>query len=261
MSGIMSVTGEKDGSPNLVGVPIADTSAAMMATQAILMALLARERTGTGQKVEVAMLASLIYSWTTRLASYWGDGRDPVANGAAHSVVAPYEAYKTADGYAVAGVWGAGDAWPKFCNAIDRADLIEDIRFSSNSKRVSGREELNEILYPIFQSRTTKDWAERFAREMALFGPVYRFSEVINHPQVKALGLFTEVSHPTLGSIPQLAPPYLLSDTPGRITKHPPLLGEHTREVLVSLGWTDLEVDALCVEGLAIQAKPASAED
>ncbi|MCC0056651.1 MAG: CoA transferase [Rhodobiaceae bacterium] len=253
MSGIMSVTGEAGAGPVLVGVPIADYSAAMVGVQAVLMALVARSRTGRGQKVELSMLAALVHSWTTRLASYWDDGKNPTANGGAHSVVVPYQAYRTATGYAVAGVWGAGEAWHNFCRAIERTDLIDDPRFSDNPKRVKNVDQLNAILEPIFLSRTTEDWAKRFAREKALFGPVHKFSEVVNHPQTEKLNLFTEIEHPTLGAIPQLGPAFSLSETPGKIHRPPPLLGEHTRAVLLEMGWSEKEVAIFLSEGVAVE--------
>src|SRR5262249_3239305 len=131
MSGVMSLTGEHDGGPVLVGVPMADFTGAMTLTQAVLLGLMARDRTGEGPHMDVSMLAAMVYSLTTRLASYWANGEEPERWGSAHSVVAPYQAYETADGYVVAGAW-APEAWPRFCRAIDRSDLVEDPRFATN---------------------------------------------------------------------------------------------------------------------------------
>ena len=255
MSGVMSVTGERDGDPVLVGVPIADFTGAMVAVQGTLLALVARHATGLGQRVDVSMLYGLLSALTTRLASYWADGVDPVANGSAHSVVAPYEAYRTADGHAVAGVWGAGEAWVRMCTALGVTELVDDPRFATNEARVENREALNEILDPIFESATTQVWSERFAAERALFGPVYRFSEILEHPHVEASGLIQSVDHPIVGPAKQLGPIIGLSETPGAIRRPPPVLGEHTSEVLGEAGFTQAEIEALVDRGLAMQSK------
>jgi crotonobetainyl-CoA:carnitine CoA-transferase CaiB-like acyl-CoA transferase len=251
MSGIMSVTGDLGGAPVLVGVPIADFTAGMVGAQAVMLALLARHKTGQGQKVELSMLSALISSWTTRLAAYWAEGKDPVANGNAHSAVTPYQAYRTKSGYAVAGVWGAGDGWPKFCAAVGRPDLVNDPRFADNLKRTSNKAELNAILEPIFVTKSTEEWAAIFAEKRALFGPVHKFSEALNHPQVLQSGLVTSVRHPTLGEVKTLAPVIQLSDTPGHVSRHPPLLGEHTEEVLQEAGLSSSAIKHLFEIGAA----------
>lgn len=251
MSGVMSVTGEPGGGPVLVGVPVADFTSAMMGAQSVMLALLARHKTGRGQKVELSMLSALISSWTTRLAAYWGEQKDPSAHGSAHSAVTPYQAYKTENGYAVAGVWGAGEGWTKFCDAVGRNDLVDDFRFSDNIRRTANKAALNAILEPIFLSKTTEAWAEIFAAKRALFGPVYKFSEILSHPQVVASGLVTTVDHPKLGTINQLGPVIQLSDTPGQISRHPPLLGEHTEELLIEAGLSPAAVQRLFDVGAA----------
>lgn len=252
MSGVMSVTGEPDGGPVLVGIPVADFTGAMIGAQAVLLGLLARERTGKGQKIDVSMLYGLLSSLTTRLASHWATGTDPQRFGSAHSVVSPYQAFETKDGYAVAGVWGAGEGWPRFCAAIERPDLAEDPRFLTNHDRVERRGELTGLLSDIFRTRTTAEWEQSFHACSALFGPVYSFSEILNHPHVEQAGLVQTVNHPTLGEIPQLGPVIFLRDTPGRIAGPPPVLGQHTREVLVEAGYTAAEIDGLVAGGVAL---------
>jgi formyl-CoA transferase/CoA:oxalate CoA-transferase len=249
MSGVMSVTGEADGEPLYVGVPIADFTAAMVGVQATLLGLLSRGRSGRGQKIEVSMLDALISSLTTRLASFWFGGEIPGRHGNEHSVVAPYQAFKTADGYAVAGVWGAGEAWPRFCEAIDRMDLVDREGFRTNVERVANREALKEILGAIFVQRTTAEWRERFHDAHALFGPVLDIPGALAQEQVVHGGLVTSVEHPTLGSIPQLRPVIDLAETPGEIARHPPTLGEHSVEVLREAGFTGAEIDAMLKTG------------
>lgn len=251
MSGVMSVTGEPDGGPDLVGVPMADFTAAMVAAQGVLLGLLARERTGRGQKIDVSMLYSMLSSLTTRLATYWATGEEQGRHGSAHSVVCPYQAFKTSDGYAVAGVWGAGEGWPRFCAAIDMPELAEDERFLNNPERVERRAELTAMLTDVFVERTTAEWQESFNKHRALFGPVQTIGEALAHPQVVDAGLVQTIEHPTAGEIPQLGPVIFLRDTPGRIAGPPPLLGEHTKDVLTGLGYSEAEVEALVAAGTA----------
>jgi len=252
MSGVMSVTGEADGGPLLIGVPIADYAGAMTGAQAAMLGLLARERTGRGQKVEISMLYALISALTTRLASHWFAGEQPMRHGSQHSVVAPYQAFRTADGWAVAGVWGAGDAWPRFCEAIDRLDLVDDPDFDTNEKRVANRTALNAILDPVFLQRTTADWRDRFHDARALYGPIYSIPEAVTQEQVRHAGFVTEVDHPTLGPIPQLRPAIDLLETPGDIAGPPPLLGEHSFEVLEEIGYTREELDQMAADGVLL---------
>ena len=259
MSGVMSVTGESDGGPLLVGVPIADYAGAMTAAQAAMLGLLARAKTGRGQKVEIAMLDALISALTTRLASHWFGGEEPARHGSQHSVVAPYQAFETKDGWAVAGVWGAGEAWPRFCEAIERSDLVEHPSFADNERRVANREQLNAILYPIFRERTTAEWRDRFHDARALYGPIHTVSGAVTQEQVRARDVVTEVDHPTLGAIPQLQPVIGLGETPGEIAGPPPRLGQHSAEILGELGYDADQIEALVAEGVVIVPEPERA--
>lgn len=256
MSGVMSVTGEADGGPALVGVPIADYAGAMAGCQAALLGLLARQKTGRGQKIEVPMLYALISALTTRLASYWYGGETPSRHGGQHSVVAPYQAFKTADGWAVAGVWGAGDAWPRFCEAIERADLVEHPDFADNELRVANRVALNAILDPIFATQTTAVWRDRFHEAAALFGPIFSVPEAVEQEQVLAGNLVTTVEHATLGAIPQLQPAIDMGDTPGGIQSPPPLLGEHGPAILAEIGYDEQAIAALVADGTLLVTAP-----
>jgi formyl-CoA transferase/CoA:oxalate CoA-transferase len=257
MSGVMSVTGERDGGPVLVGIPIADYSSAMTAVQAMLLALLARERTGRGQHVEVPMLGSLLFGLTTRVGPYFQTRENPTRWGSQHSQVVPYQAFETADGWVVAGVWSDKD-WGAFCRAVDHPELADDERFDNNVKRVALRDELGPLLQSYFREQPSSYWNQRFTDEKVLFAPVNTFSDVLDHPQVQEMGFVTEVEHPTAGTLEQIAPVILMSDTPGAVRMPPPLLGQHTREVLEGAGMVSEEIDALLQAGVLTQ--PATAD-
>ncbi|HEY4094879.1 MAG TPA: CoA transferase [Baekduia sp.] len=248
-SGIMSLTGERGGNGVLIGAPVADFTGAMHAVQGVLLALLARERTGRGQHVEVPMLFGMISMLSTRLGTYWTTGVDPEPMGSSHAVHVPYQVFRTADGQVMAGSFG-GDSWPKFCRAIEREDLLADPRFTTGPLRREHRDAITAIIEPVFAQRTTEEWRGRFLKEGALFAPVLKISEILDHPQVREAGLVQSVTHPTVGEVPQIGPPITLSETPASIDRPPPLLGEHTDELLRSIGYDDARIAQLHAAGI-----------
>jgi crotonobetainyl-CoA:carnitine CoA-transferase CaiB-like acyl-CoA transferase len=257
-SGIMSVTGEPDRGPSLVGVPVADFTAAMVGFQAVLLGLLARQRTGKGQHIEVSMLEALMSSLTTRLASYFTNGKDPTRFGSAHSVVMPYEAFETADGYAVAGVWGGNDGWTPFCEALGLPELAADTRYQDNRDRIRLREELQKPLVEAFKQKTTAEWQEIFNAAGVLFSPVNTFSDAFGHPQIADSDFVQKVEHPTIGEIDMLGPTIHLEETPGSIAMPPPVLGQHTDQVLAELGYDEEEIRSFADKGIAKDASVAA---
>lgn len=244
MSGVMSLTGEADREPMLVGLPVADFSSAMVAFQAALLGLLARGKTGRGQRIDVPMLGALVFGLTTRLANYWASGKEPTREGNAHSSVAPYQLFRASDGDIVAGAW-TDDTWPRFCTAVGARELETDARFATNRDRMANIADLRRILGEIFSRRSVAQWEEAFHDANALFSPVLTVPQVLAHPQMEALGMVQSVQHPRLGSIPQLAPPIMMSDTPGGIRRPPPMFGEHTAEILAEVGFSASEIGRL----------------
>jgi crotonobetainyl-CoA:carnitine CoA-transferase CaiB-like acyl-CoA transferase len=254
MSGVMAVTGESDGPPILVGVPIADFTAAMAGAQAVMLGLLARTQTARGQRIDVSMLHVMMTALTTRLATYWATGREPVRNGGAHTVVMPYQVWQTTDGHIVAGVWSGGNVmWPRFCEAVELPELADKPQYATNADRLVHRAELAGILQAQFITKATAYWEERFRSRKVLFSRVYNLPELLSHPAVKEAGIVSGVRHPLLGTSPQLTPPVIMSDTPGGLGRHPPLLGEHTREILREAGFDSAHVDRLIAAKIAAE--------
>jgi crotonobetainyl-CoA:carnitine CoA-transferase CaiB-like acyl-CoA transferase len=255
MSGVMYVTGEPDRTALRPGVPFADFTGAMACVQGVLLALMARERTGAGQRVDISMLHTMLLSLSTRVATYWATGKEPQRLGNSHSVAIPYDCYETADGQAVAGVWGSKKvSWQLFCEAVGREDLADDPRFRDNASRVRNKVDLTEILQAEFLKCTTDEWDRRFDKVGALFAPVLSISQALEHPQIATLPPMIEVEHPVYGSLTVPCPAGVnMHKTPGQVRLPPPMLGQHTVEILAEAGLTQAESDSLLASGAAEQ--------
>ena len=249
--GMMSITGTEDGEPVRVGVAIADIGAGMYATQAILAALTHRERdeSGHGQKIDVSLFDGQV-AWMTYMASYYfATGIPPGRMGSKHPTIAPYQSFETADDHLVIAV-SSEHIWPRFCEAIGRSELLEDARFSTNSERVANREKLDEILEPVLKERTAGEWVDIFEQAEVPASPVRDMRAVFDDPQLTHRGMVASVDHPTGETIEMPASPMFLSQTPTSIRHHPPMLGEHTREILEEAGYQQAAIDRFDAEDI-----------
>jgi formyl-CoA transferase len=243
MGGIMSFTGEPDGPPMKVGVAIVDITAGLFACSAILAALRHRDMTGRGQFIDIALLDAVV-AWLANVGSnYLVSGELPRRYGNAHPNIVPYEPFKTKDGSYVALAVGNDRQWQDYCRLAGLDHLAGDPRFATNPKRVLHRD----ILIPLVAEKMVEKTGEEWLRELDVMkipcGPINTLDKVFSHPQILARQMVAEVPHPTAGSVKLVASPMKLSDTPCGIRRHPPLLGEHTAEILAQeLGYT---VDAI----------------
>ncbi|MEM4475465.1 MAG: CaiB/BaiF CoA-transferase family protein, partial [Fervidicoccaceae archaeon] len=243
------ITGEPGRPPVKFGVPITDLTSGMMAVIAILAALHQREKTGVGQYIDVSMLDTQVYLLVNQAYNYFATGRDPERLGSAHPNIAPYQVFTTSDGYVAVAV-GNDKLWVDFCKALGRQDLLENPRFKTNELRVTNRRELVEEIEKIFSRMTTSEVVELLERAGVPCGPVKKISEVLSDPQVLHRGMVTKMRHPVYGEVPALGVPLKSSVTGFEIRRAPPLKGEHTREVLREVGFTDEEIESLIAMGV-----------
>jgi crotonobetainyl-CoA:carnitine CoA-transferase CaiB-like acyl-CoA transferase len=247
--GLMSITGQPDGEPTKVGVAIIDLVAGLMLGKSIAAALFAREKIGIGQKLDTSLLEAEVACLINVGSNYLLEGKIPRRWGNAHPSIVPYQTFKTADGYLVIGVASEG-IWRRFCQAIDKTELVGDSRFAKNVNRVENRSLLISILADTFLAHGTDDWLELLNQAEVPCAPVQTVDQVFKAPQVLHREMLVEVEHPTAGTVPMAGIPVKFSATPASIRLPPPLLGQHTEEVLASwLGMGSEEIIELRKRG------------
>ncbi len=250
VTGLMSITGEADGPPVKVGVALIDEITALYAHGAILAALLHRARSGQGQKVECSLLESGVASLMNAATAYLLAGEVQGRWGSAHASVVPYQAFRAKDDYLMVGA-GNERLWKAFCEVLGAPEWADDPRFDSNPKRVERREELVRMIEERLQARNRDEWVEAFGAAGLPTGPINNVGDVFRDPQVLDRGMLREVVHPTAGKIGLVGIPVKFSETPGEIASPPPLLGQHTEEVLGRLlGYSPAEIAELRQEGV-----------
>jgi len=245
MSGLMSVTGEAGGMPMKVGVAVSDLFTGLYAAVAILAALSHRERTGRGQHIDMALLDCQIAALANQTSNFHISGKAPGRMGNAHPNIVPYEAVPTADGHIILAI-GNDRQYARFCEAAGRPELAADPRFAGNVARVANRKELMRIIFDITKTRASADWIAALEAVQVPCGPINGLDQVFDDPQVRHRGMRIELDHPLAGTVPLTASPLRLSETPVEYRRAPPLLGQHTREVLCGL----LDRDAAAVDDL-----------
>ena len=247
-SGIMSVTGPEDGDPVKVGLPQTDLITGMWAAFGIVGSLFRRELTGEGDRIEIGMHDAAL-PWLTKQAGKAFVGEQPERMGTKDPVLAPYQAYPTADGYLNVGC-GNQKLWEELCAAIDRPDLAEDDRFASNPDRVANMDELEAELAAVFRERPTDEWVDLLADEHGLpVGPVYDVPTALDNEQTEARDVIREVDHPALGTVPVIEHPLNYEHADAGFDGAPPLLGEDTEAILRGLGYDDAALTRLRDEG------------
>ncbi|MDE2626525.1 MAG: CoA transferase [Burkholderiales bacterium] len=253
MGGLMSVTGParaeiaddaSGGGPQKVGVAVADLFTGMYAATAILAALRHRDLTGQGQAIDMALLDTQVAMLANLGANYLVSGAVPQRMGNAHQNIVPYQVFEVADGHLIVAV-GNDSQFAKFCDVAGRADIAQDPRFIRNADRVRHRSTLVPMLAALMKQRSRGDWLVSLEAAKVPCGPINDLAEVFADPQVLERAMTVQMPHPLAGSVRLVASPMKFSATPVQYQRPPPLLGEHTDEVLLELGLTDAEITAL----------------
>jgi crotonobetainyl-CoA:carnitine CoA-transferase CaiB-like acyl-CoA transferase len=245
MGGVMSLTGEPDGLPQKVGVPVADLFAGLYGCIGILAALRHRERTGQGQQVDIGMLDTHVAWLANQGMNFLATRENPARLGNQHPNIVPYQVFPTADGHMVLSV-GNDATFKRFCEAFGLEKLLADERFATNPARVQNRQLVTDTLTPVMQQHPTGWWVEKLEALKIGCGPINTLKQVFDDPHVQARGMEVQMKHSSGADVTVIANPVRLSETPPDYRIAPPLLGEHTSEVLQDL----LGIDSKTYEGL-----------
>ena len=253
ITGMMDMTGEPGRAPAKVPVPIADGTAALHATTAILAALHERERSGEGATIDISLQASTLTWMMLVAAGYFADGRTPARLGSAHPLAAPYQALRTADGYITIAA-GNDRQWRKTSEALG-LDADRDPRFASSSDRARNQEELRRLVEERLATRPSAAWLQALNEAGVPCGPIHGLAEALDDPSVEARGLVGEFTHPKAGRVRTIGNPIAFEE-PNPPPDRSPLLGEHTVEVLAELGYGESDVRRMMQENV-VEAPPS----
>ncbi|NHN84521.1 CoA transferase [Acetobacter musti] len=248
MSGVMSVTGHPGGPPVKAGVPVADIGCALFATYAILAAYIGCEKSGQGQFIDASLFDSALAFSIWDISEHWGTGVIPGPLGTANRMSAPYQAVRSSDGYFVMGATNQ-KLWQRLCNEIDRQDLLTDPRFTTISTRLANREVLIEELEKTFTTRPSEEWVTTLLAKGIPAGRMNTYPEAFESDHAKFREMKMDIPHPVEGTIPNIGFPVKLRGTPQTVRRPPPLLGEHTREILAERGLNEETIEKLAEEG------------
>jgi formyl-CoA transferase/CoA:oxalate CoA-transferase len=242
--GLMSVTGDPDRPGYRLGVAITDMVAGLYCAQGITAALLARERSGHGQRVDIGMLDTTAALLTYQAANWFATGRIPPRQGNRHATIAPYETFTTLDGEIVIAV-GNDETWKRFCPAIGLPELASDPRFTSNRDRMENYDVMRPPIDRAFRTATCADWIARLNAAGVANGEVRDIGQMLNDPQLAARDMVATLMHPTVGATRVIGAPIKLSENPASVRTAPPVLGQHTDSVLVEVGYSTEAINAL----------------
>ncbi|MSO90763.1 MAG: CoA transferase [Acetobacteraceae bacterium] len=251
MGGVMSLTGEPDGMPQKVGVPVADLFAGLYGCIGILAALRHKEATGQGQQIDIGMLDTHVAWLANQGMNYLATGENPVRLGNQHPNIVPYQVFPTKDGHIVLSI-GNDPTFERFCKSFGIEDFLADARFATNAARVSNRAFVTETLTPVMQTRSTDEWMEKLEALKIGCGPIYKLDQVFANEHVQARCVVVHMPHAaTPDGVKVIANPVRLSETPADYRIPPPVLGQHTDEVLRSrLGLDDAALADLRAKGI-----------
>ena len=250
MSGIMSVTGEPGGEPQKVGVPVADLFAGLYGCIGILAALHHRDATGQGQQIDIGMLDAHVFTLANQAMNYLATGENPPRLGNQHPNIVPYQVFQTADGYLMLSI-GNDPTFERFCKTFGLEHLLDDERFATNAARVQNRQLVTDTLAPTLRAHATSWWVEALERQSIGGGPINTLKDVFADPQIEAREVLREMHLASGERVPVVANPVRLSRTPVDYRIAPPLLGEHTEEILRGeLGFDEGQLAALRRSGV-----------
>lgn len=249
-AGLVGVTGPREGEPCKVGVAMTDLATGLYAHGAIMAALLERQRTGLGQKIDCNLLSTQVSCMVNLASNYLNGGLEARRWGTAHESIVPYQAIPTADGHITIAA-GSNDQFAALCRVLDLPELLTDERYATNALRVEHREALLTALATAFKRCTTKQWLEMLEGCPFPYAPINSLSQVFSDPQVVHNELVEEIKHPSVGRVKQVGPAVKFSASQNKVRTAPPLLGQHTQQVLTQLlGYTEHQVEELRRQGV-----------
>jgi crotonobetainyl-CoA:carnitine CoA-transferase CaiB-like acyl-CoA transferase len=253
MSGIMSVTGTPGGPPMKAGLPVTDLAAGLVCANAVLVAVIARGRTGEGQYIDTSLFDAAMSMSVWESAQVWTTGDVPGPLGSAHRGSAPYQALRAADGYLTVAA-NKDHFWRNLCAVIGRDDLRDDRRFATNADRLRNLDQLVPEVEAALAGRTVADWVDTLLAANVPAGPILDYGQSLADPHTLARGMVQELEHPVEGTLQSLGIPAKLSATPGALRTAAPLQGQHTEQLLSELGYDQARIDRLLAQGSVLSA-------
>jgi crotonobetainyl-CoA:carnitine CoA-transferase CaiB-like acyl-CoA transferase len=244
MSGLMAVTGTAEGGPIRVGVAIGDVLAALHATVGVLGAWAHRQNTGQGQRIDTSLLGAILGILTYQTGSYLADGTEPQRVGNEHPVAAPYGAFSASDGQLNITIASEG-MWRRLAEVLGHPEWVDDPRFGTNADRVGNRVVLNELINEALSADSVDTWVTRLNEAGVSCGPIWTIGQALESEQVANMGIVQRVQHDLAGEIPLIGPAISMTETPQVIRRPPPLLAQHTAEVLGELGFDETVIERL----------------